>query len=763
MANPRMAEQGHTRYNPASAGLLGYSRLSFVRRTNSYGFPRGKAQSFFYPEPSLRRSSSTRPLHSSSNILDTMPKQPAKVPSLELSSSNFKDTSKEASPLSSDTLSPLTPSSSKSTPNSPFAKGSTIRSVTGRAFISEKTFLPPHSPNRSLNTDGSDTPITPTLTAIPPYPPSPKDSKHNRDPSRSFFGNLKASKSSHRIQASEGSNAERPSKSRGNSKDRIMYSSKAQSSTADLPRSPGAPPESRGGEGNDTQTQSNTSSGVGRQDSEPLHPPLVNKKSKPRFVDMLTRTRSIKVDEGPSTGKYPKPSRRPSNGLLKLEELSNQEAQAQDQQGLKTAPLQTDRAFREAMGSTTRNRSADRPSTSTNEENNAIKKERSYGVAGPMSQTTSARDGYTGQSLFNNLKQSSTGAADRLGKAGMKAGKGIFGKITRSGSSHERDLVTDDIYTCSVINLPLIEQTRKTRISKGLDRSKDKTEYWMPALPWRCIDYLNFKGCEEEGLYRVPGSGKEVKHWQRRFDSELDIDLFEEPELYDINIIGSMFKAWLRELPDEIFPKKTQSMIAEKCMGATEVPQLLKDELSKLPPFNYYLLFAITCHLSLLHSYVDKNKMDYRNLCICFQPCMKIDGFCFQFLVCEWKHCWQGCWTEKEFLKAELEAEKEGEKAASKPSRDGKGRKPSSSSSRSNANDRAISSSGSSQPPRTAGSTSGAAGSGAGSGGDETKSSSRSGSPSRGRRPAPKRLDSSHMRSASQLPELGPPLSPIKI
>ena len=25
-------------------------------------------------------------------------------------------------------------------------------------------------------------------------------------------------------------------------------------------------------------------------------------------------------------------------------------------------------------------------------------------------------------------------------------------------------------------------------------------------------------GCEEEGLYRVPGSGKDVKHWQKRFD-----------------------------------------------------------------------------------------------------------------------------------------------------------------------------------------------------------------------------------------------------
>ena len=167
-------------------------------------------------------------------------------------------------------------------------------------------------------------------------------------------------------------------------------------------------------------------------------------------------------------------------------------------------------------------------------------------------------------------------------------------------------------------------------------------------------------GCEEEGLYRIPGSGKEVKYWQRRFDTEYDINLFEEPDLHDINTIGSMFKSWLRELPDEILPKAIQNRVAQECQGATEVPQLFKDELSKLPPFNYYLLFAITCHLSLLTSFSDKNKMDYRNLCICFQPCLKIDAFCFQFLVNEWKSCWQGCWTEKEYLADEYRYEREG-------------------------------------------------------------------------------------------------------
>lgn len=80
---------------------------------------------------------------------------------------------------------------------------------------------------------------------------------------------------------------------------------------------------------------------------------------------------------------------------------------------------------------------------------------------------------------------------------------------------------------------------------------------------------------------------------------------------------------------------------------------MLIDELSNLSPFQYYLLFAITCHLSLLLAHSDKNKMDFRNLCICFQPCMKIDAFCFKFLVCDWRECWKGCMNEPAYIEQE--------------------------------------------------------------------------------------------------------------
>jgi hypothetical protein len=83
----------------------------------------------------------------------------------------------------------------------------------------------------------------------------------------------------------------------------------------------------------------------------------------------------------------------------------------------------------------------------------------------------------------------------------------------------------------------------------------------------------------------------------------------------------------------------------------------MRDELSRLPPFNYYLLFAITCHLNLLNQYSDISNMDYNNLCIYFQPCLRMDAYCFEHLVKRWKHCWQGCWTEKEYLEKEYRHE----------------------------------------------------------------------------------------------------------
>jgi hypothetical protein len=150
-------------------------------------------------------------------------------------------------------------------------------------------------------------------------------------------------------------------------------------------------------------------------------------------------------------------------------------------ESVKTAPIRSDhraRAFGENAGSMVRNRSADRHQVPRQDDNAPGRKER---FGGSLVLSHSFRDG---GGLLSNLHQTGKEVGDRLGRAG----KGFLGKITRSGSTIERELTHDDSYTCTVITMPLVKQTRKTRIARRLDLSKDKTEFWMPALPWRCIE-----------------------------------------------------------------------------------------------------------------------------------------------------------------------------------------------------------------------------------------------------------------------------------
>lgn len=208
-----------------------------------------------------------------------------------------------------------------------------------------------------------------------------------------------------------------------------------------------------------------------------------NKKNKPKPFAILNRTKSQRDDEDtkrspthelPSTNDQPPP------------------------QPLRNAPL--DKKSKE-MPSSIRQRSQDRRP--------GVARESSQGRENGRHQPSFSS---TGHNFLSNLRGTAAKGAGALSK-------GLFGKSGRSGSTNEREAVIDDEhYIMKVLNLPLVEQARLTRISKRLENSRDKTEFWMPAFPWRAIDYLNYKGSEVEGLYRVPGSAHEIKKWQRRFD-----------------------------------------------------------------------------------------------------------------------------------------------------------------------------------------------------------------------------------------------------
>ena len=167
-----------------------------------------------------------------------------------------------------------------------------------------------------------------------------------------------------------------------------------------------------------------------------------------------------------------------------------------------------------------------------------------------------------------------------------------------------------------------------------------------------CPEATEKYACGSSDLTRVSEQSFTARK-QLRWGIEFDVNLFEEDDLYDVNTIGSLFKAWLRELPEEVFPQPIQDRLSDRHGSEEKAPPALLAALSNLPPWNYYLLFAITCHLSLLNAYSDKNKMSYHNLYVCFAPALKMNGDCFRWLVADWRNCWKGCLTEKAALEQE--------------------------------------------------------------------------------------------------------------
>jgi RhoGAP domain len=505
--------------------------------------------------------------------------------------------------------------------------------------------LTPHSPGQPSprhpshdRADLSNPPQSPSLNI--PLPASPK----SRSP-KSFFGNPIASRSATKLPKQES-----PSKSVGRG---------AQSSLAQfygVPRAMGSSPELTASfntesecDGCATDKLTATASSLNTDDTSKMSSSN-HLMSPPDYLGIHTQQPKKKT----SKHKFNILGRKSS---LRDDDLAPSDARQKQAKSDRVRQVKDLRLDLAKDKSRIRNRSADR----------AVSRDETYQANGPHT------------SIPLHLKNTGSRAADGLGRAA----KGLLGKLSnRTGTGDPRDSLERLKQTreeeaqkaaltknYKIVNLPLEQQTRMTRICKRLEDCKDKTEFWLPAVAYRSIDYLNDKGMTHEGIYRVPGSEREIRNWIYRFDTgmfslaassltlaEEDIDLLEEEDLYDVNAISSMFKAWLRDLPDEVFPKAIQHKITSSVGGYTEnqgAPDILKTELSNLPPFNYYLLFAVTAHITMLLNSSKENKMTFHNLCVCFMPSMKMEMPCFSWLILDWKNCWKGCNSERDYLNRE--------------------------------------------------------------------------------------------------------------
>ncbi|KXN90808.1 Rho GTPase-activating protein gacZ [Leucoagaricus sp. SymC.cos] len=79
----------------------------------------------------------------------------------------------------------------------------------------------------------------------------------------------------------------------------------------------------------------------------------------------------------------------------------------------------------------------------------------------------------------------------------------------------------------------------------------------LPAVVARCAQHILIWGVQEEGLFRVPGRAAHISKLKSEFDTGVDYDMSGcTPGDLDPHAVASIFKAYLRELPEHILTQK---------------------------------------------------------------------------------------------------------------------------------------------------------------------------------------------------------------
>ncbi|XP_064839357.1 rho GTPase-activating protein 4 isoform X2 [Oncorhynchus masou masou] len=141
----------------------------------------------------------------------------------------------------------------------------------------------------------------------------------------------------------------------------------------------------------------------------------------------------------------------------------------------------------------------------------------------------------------------------------------------------------------------------------------------IPVVVESCIRFINLHGLHHEGIFRVPGSQREVNHirdaFERGEDPLADSDC-------DIDSVAGVLKLYFRGLDPPLFPDEyyTELLDCVQNEGLAEKAAQIKSVVSSFPrPLLIVIryLFAFLNHVS---QYSDENMMQPYNLAVCFGP-----------------------------------------------------------------------------------------------------------------------------------------------
>ncbi|XP_018563798.1 rho GTPase-activating protein 26 isoform X2 [Anoplophora glabripennis] len=140
----------------------------------------------------------------------------------------------------------------------------------------------------------------------------------------------------------------------------------------------------------------------------------------------------------------------------------------------------------------------------------------------------------------------------------------------------------------------------------------------------KCIEVLESRGLEEQGIYRVVGVSSKVNKLlnmglDRRKSEKLTLD---DPLEWETKTITSALKTYLRNLPEPLMTYRYHNgfIAAVKSESKQSRVNDVHTLLYRLPKSNFEVLKILMKHLTNVVAKSDKNLMNVSNLGVCFGP-----------------------------------------------------------------------------------------------------------------------------------------------
>lgn len=157
----------------------------------------------------------------------------------------------------------------------------------------------------------------------------------------------------------------------------------------------------------------------------------------------------------------------------------------------------------------------------------------------------------------------------------------------------------------------------------------------VPLIVTKCLEEVEKRGMDVEGIYRLSGGNSAVVAIENAFSAisfqtdRKQLNKVTELLSGDINAVTSALKRYLRKIPDPLIPFALYSSFTKVGQSRSETSERCQELVSKvilrLPAANKHTLYLIGKHLDKVNYYSSVNRMNFKNLSVVFAPTIARD------------------------------------------------------------------------------------------------------------------------------------------